>query len=825
MIPSLLVTNTAFAENAEHAINPQTTDALSYANTLPAGTFAIASTSNVRYLLDVNGGSLDNGANIQLYNNNASSAQRWKITQDQNGYLTFQNIKSGKVLDVYGGQAISSTNVQQYASNHSKAQQWVAEGSRDDFILHSALDWNLVLDLAGGSLSNHSNIQIYKSNNSAEQHWKLDSSNYMQGAIESYHSSHNALGKPIGLEQSTAHGAYQNFQNGTVYWNRGRNTAYTLKGCIRSKYNTEGGAEGWLGYPTSEERKLKNGASQSFENGQIHWHAGDNHTHATHGAIQSYWASQNWENGWLGYPTSDEQKNTHGSNQQFQGGTVLGKNGSGAFGMKGCIRSKYNTEGGAEGWLGYPTSEERKLKNGASQSFENGQIHWHAGDNHTHATHGAIQSYWASQNWENGWLGYPTSDEQTNSKGASQQFQGGEVLYYKDGSTVPSIQAKWEELGGANGKLGAPTDSVTVKTSQGYVKSFANGIIFATSQEDKNTAYIIDSNIYAYWNKLGGPKSYLGLPTEAAKTVQSGNLRGIQQNFQNGTIFYSSKTGTHAIRGAIKTQFDHYGLNKPGFPTSDETKNADNGVWQTFQRGTFYWKSNTGAHLVANGFLTRYGQNGYEHGYLGYPTSDEYNDRGHSRQNFEHGRFWWNGFPNGSYSHYVQWAGQPNTHYCAPASGFMMMRNAGKWRAANGTSLSIDAMAAYMNTQWDGAHDGGIVNGLNNWLGRNAFQVHGYPDYNTLRYEVLHSFETDYAPMVLEHERRGGYHPNGHSNSTFSHAIVVDAYNTSDDSVLFDDPLASYGGAQKFWDHLGSFRQAYLLQSVDGDAPGIVSVK
>ena len=154
-----------------------------------------------------------------------------------------------------------------------------------------------------------------------------------------------------------------------------------------------------------------------------------------------------------------------------------------------------------------------------------------------------------------------------------------------------------------------------------------------------------------------------------------------------------------------------------------------------------------------------------------------------------------------------------------------MMRNAGKWRAANGTSLSIDAMAAYMNTQWDGAHDGGIVNGLNNWLGRNAFQVHGYPDYNTLRYEVLHSFETDYAPMVLEHERRGGYHPNGHSNSTFSHAIVVDAYNTSDDSVLFDDPLASYGGAQKFWDHLGSFRQAYLLQSVDGDAPGIVSVK
>lgn len=105
-----------------------------------------------------------------------------------------------------------------------------------------------------------------------------------------------------------------------------------------------------------------------------------------------------------------------------------------------------------------------------------------------------------------------------------------------------------------------------------------NFVTVETSQEDKNTAYIIDSNIYVYWNKLGGPKSYLGLPTVAAKNVQSGNLKGIQQNFQNGTVFYSSKTGTRAIRGAIKTQFEHYGLNKTGFPTSDETKSTANGV-------------------------------------------------------------------------------------------------------------------------------------------------------------------------------------------------------------------------------------------------------
>lgn len=82
------------------------------------------------------------------------------------------------------------------------------------------LDWNLVLDLAGGALSNRNNIQIYQSNNSSAQHWKLDSSNYTQGAIESYRFPHSVLGKPTGPEQPTAHGAYQNFHNGTAYWNR-----------------------------------------------------------------------------------------------------------------------------------------------------------------------------------------------------------------------------------------------------------------------------------------------------------------------------------------------------------------------------------------------------------------------------------------------------------------------------------------------------------------------------------------------------------------------------------------------------------------------------
>ncbi|MCF6510132.1 hypothetical protein E9549_22475, partial [Blastococcus sp. MG754426] len=45
------------------------------------------------------------------------------------------------------------------------------------------------------------------------------------------------------------------------------------------------------------------------------------------GAIRDAWAGQGWENGRLGYPTSDPQPVTGGTRQTFQGGTVTSVDG------------------------------------------------------------------------------------------------------------------------------------------------------------------------------------------------------------------------------------------------------------------------------------------------------------------------------------------------------------------------------------------------------------------------------------------------------------------------------------------------------------------
>jgi hypothetical protein len=63
-----------------------------------------------------------------------------------------------------------------------------------------------------------------------------------------------------------------------------------------------------LGAPLHEERTCPDGEGRfrSYERGSIHHHP-DTGTWETHGGIRDFWARLGWENGFLGYPVSDER--------------------------------------------------------------------------------------------------------------------------------------------------------------------------------------------------------------------------------------------------------------------------------------------------------------------------------------------------------------------------------------------------------------------------------------------------------------------------------------------------------------------------------------
>lgn len=142
-------------------------------NLIPDGKYVISSMLNSKYVLDIEGGSTSNYGNVQLYLNNESTAQAFKVSHDAQGYVTFTNVNSGKVLDVSGGIASNGRNVQQYTSNGTRSQKWVIKKSRNGYTIVSALDSNFVLDLSSGKVNNGQNIQIYSSNGSNAQKWNL----------------------------------------------------------------------------------------------------------------------------------------------------------------------------------------------------------------------------------------------------------------------------------------------------------------------------------------------------------------------------------------------------------------------------------------------------------------------------------------------------------------------------------------------------------------------------------------------------------------------------------------------------------------------------
>ena len=234
-------------------------------------------------------------------------------------------------------------------------------------------------------------------------------------------------------------GAYRDYERGTIYWSPSTG-AHVNMGGIRSLYASQGWETGALGYPTTDEvRGLRDGgAYQSFQGGTIYWSPSTG-AHINGGAIRSAYASAGWETGWLGYPTTREVRGLRdgGAYQSFQGGTIYWSPATGAQINTGAIRGAYASQGWETGSLGYPTGGEvRGLRNGgAYQSFQGGAIYWSPGTG-AQINKGAIRASYASQGWENGWLGYPVTGEFSFGGGTAQDFQGGRISWTPGGGTV-----------------------------------------------------------------------------------------------------------------------------------------------------------------------------------------------------------------------------------------------------------------------------------------------------------------------------------------------------------------------------------------------------
>jgi uncharacterized protein with LGFP repeats len=98
------------------------------------------------------------------------------------------------------------------------------------------------------------------------------------------------------------------------------------------------------------------------------------------------------------------------------------------------------------------------------------------------------------------------------------------------------------------------------------------------------------------------------------------------------------------VHGAIAEKWRSLGATRGflGAPMTNETTTPDGvGRYNHFQGGSIYWTPKTQAHEVHGLIRDKWASLRWERGVLGYPTSDEFQDGGYWRNNFQHGFIRW----------------------------------------------------------------------------------------------------------------------------------------------------------------------------------------
>lgn len=121
-------------------------------------------------VLDVNNGSKDNEANVQLWDNNKSTAQQFTFVDAANGYWYIKNVNSGKVIDIYKGKDERKTNIEQYQINLSNAQKFKIVDEEEGYVYIMTKEGNcLSSETIHGQKG--SNVLLWSKNNVAR--WKI----------------------------------------------------------------------------------------------------------------------------------------------------------------------------------------------------------------------------------------------------------------------------------------------------------------------------------------------------------------------------------------------------------------------------------------------------------------------------------------------------------------------------------------------------------------------------------------------------------------------------------------------------------------------------
>ncbi|WP_278263164.1 esterase [Nocardia sp. AG03] len=178
----------------------------------------------------------------------------------------------------------------------------------------------------------------------------------------------------------------------------------------------------------------------------------------------------------------------------------------------------------------------------------------------------------------------------------------------------------------------------------------AAGLLLATGCSDDNKDNENDT-MASVTSMIGGGSTTTTRAAEGTTTTGEGTETTSGMTTTSGTAAAGESTTISTPDGDITVSGEVYkkyvavgGATSPlGVPEEAQESGPNGGEYQDFEGGTIYWSSDSGAHIVWGDIREAWEENGGANGTLGYPTSDEKDIPGGKQSDFTGGTITWVG--------------------------------------------------------------------------------------------------------------------------------------------------------------------------------------
>ena len=232
------------------------------------GVYYIHTSSNYGYSIDLTGGIASNSNNIQIYNNNNSVAQQFKIEKLDDKYYTIKSmVNVGYNIDVTGSYYNNGTNIQLYQTNGYDSQKFAIQTNDGyNYSINSAHD-NYCLDV------NNNNVILNMCNNSSSQLFtfeKMISPSYsiQEGiyTISSFLDNNKFIGAKNGVLGNWSNIVLKDTFDNTNKWSVEylKNGYYSIRQYFNNDYSLDVAGAGYLNSTNVQLYKYHGGDAQQW---------------------------------------------------------------------------------------------------------------------------------------------------------------------------------------------------------------------------------------------------------------------------------------------------------------------------------------------------------------------------------------------------------------------------------------------------------------------------------------------------------------------------------------------------------------------------------